>query len=310
MHDQAQTLRKLVQECVRQPEPPSHPAVLLVVGAKRGVGTTSLAAHLAVAFQQLQRATILIDASPSGGDLALVCRAEAGPSLAEIQAGHYTLAEALRPGPAGIQILGGPSPVETVLSARHDAMDPRWIGQLAQASPSTEVIVVDGGSGPNDSIEALWPVSHAVLLVLAPDPAAVVNGYAVLKLLRSAGDPLVYCLVNRAASAAAAGAVFGRIHRASRRFLGLEPRPAGFVPEDPMIGSMDAMAAPLVLGRRPAPARERLIRAACAVGEALHAETAEEFSVISCQERFNPEPNPDRYTRTLSVADQPLNFAD
>lgn len=305
MHDQAQTLRNLVRECVRPPRPAPRPAVLLVAGVKRGVGTTSMAANLAVAFQQLGRRTLLVDASPSGGDVALRCGVEAGPALWEVMTGRRTLDDAFRPGPGGIQILGGPQ-LQNAGPSLDDWFDPRWLAELPRVGPSTEMVVVDGGSGPNAATQAMWGVCDVALLVFAPDPASVINGYAILKLLRSAGEPTVYGLVNRAPDAATAGSVIGRIHRASRRFLGLEPRPAGFVPGDQAF----AAPGPLVLSQTASAARDRLLRTACALGEALQAAEGDEDPVISCQERFNLEPESDRYTRTLSVAESPLDFAD
>jgi MinD-like ATPase involved in chromosome partitioning or flagellar assembly len=191
-----------------------------------------------------------------------------------------------------------------------DAFGPRWLAEHSHVAPTTAVIVVDAGSGPSVVVQALWGASDAVLLVTAPDAASVVNGYALLKLLRAAADPTVYCLVNRVQDAAVAGTVFGRIHRASRRFLGLEPRPAGFVPEDRAFAVAEGGGTPLVLAVPAGTARERLLRAASAVSEGLQAVRAENYPLISCQERLNLEPRSDRYTRTLSVAEQPLNYSD
>jgi flagellar biosynthesis protein FlhG len=284
MHDQAQTLRKLVRECVRADAAPAvpRPAVLVVVGAQQGVGTTSVAQHLTAAFQQLGQASILVDAGATEG-IALQAQAE------------------------GIQIFAASA--DNRLAAA-DANHHRWIAELAHVAPGTEVVVVDGGNGSRTGMQAIWEASTVALLVTSPDPPSVLRVYTRLKLLHTGGPrPWIYCLVNRAPDAATAGAVFARLHQACRRFLDLDLRPAGFVPQEPSLTRDERRHAPQPLVQLAQPVRERLIRAASALCEGLHGVDAK-FPVISCQERFNLEPRSDRYTRTLSVADQPINFAD
>ncbi len=282
MHDQAQTLRKLVRECVRADAAPpaSRPAVLVVIGAQQGVGTTSVARYLTEAFQQLGQASILVDGGATEG-IALQAQAE------------------------GIQIFAA-SAENRLLAA--DADSHRWIAELAHVAPDTEVVVVDGGNGTRSGMQAIWEASEAALLVTTPDPPAVLRVYTLLKLLHSGGPrPLIYCLINRASDATTAGAVFARLHQACRRFLDLDLRPAGFVPQELVLDS--GRREPSHFEQLAQPVRERLLRAASALSEGLRSAEAE-FPVISCQERFNLEPRSDRYTRTLSVADQPLDFAD
>ena len=286
MHDQAHTLRRLVRDYVRAdaPQPCPRPAVLLIAGAVGGVGTTSVALNLAVAFQQLSRPATLVQTAATANELAL------------------------RAGPGGIQILAASPTEDRRRPPACDGTDPRWITELAHVVPATEIVVVDAGHGPSTILRSLWGTGDAALLVTSPDPTSLVGGYTLLKLLHGTEPrPAVYGLVNRATNAAVAGTVFGRMHRACLRFLALELRPAGFVPHEP---ALDPAKTPLVLGSTACPARERLVRAASTLNEGLQAARTGDFSVISCQERFNLETKSDRYTRTLSVAEQPLNYVD
>jgi flagellar biosynthesis protein FlhG len=289
MHDQAHTLRRLVRDCVHADVDSigPRPALVSVAGGKPGVGTTTIALNLAVAFQQLSRPAILVDASRGGGPLGL------------------------RAGPGGIQILAATASGGRKLSLASDLASARWIKELVHLAPSTEIIVVDAGSGPHAAITSLWEISDVALLVISAEPEAIVGGYTLLKLLLAeAPHASVYGLVNRATSAAAAGTAFARIHRACRRFLALELRPAGFVPHDPAFALAETSGTPIVLAPAGRPARDRLVRAAYTLNEGTQAVRANSFSVISSEERFNLEPRSDRYTRTLSVADQSVDFAD
>ena len=310
MHDQAQPLRRLVRDCLRTDDglPTARGDLLLVAGGKGGVGTTSVALGLALAFQQLGRRTLLVDAHPTGGDGGLMCSLEAGGPPGETLEEDGQLADWLQRGPDGIQILAGPPPLARQLPGPAMAFDPRWMTELAQLALPPELVVVDAGSGVNPLVGRLWKAADAALIVTTPDTPSVINTYAFLKQLRSPLQPIVYCLVNRAADSAAAGVVFARIHRACRRFLALEPRPVGFLPDDPALAAAHSRGEPLLPGR--SAAAQRLVRAASAVSEGLQAAGEQRLSRISEQEQFNFEPSDDRYSRTLSVAEQPLNYAD
>jgi len=287
MHAQAQTLRKLVRECVRAdaPQPDPRPAVLVVVGAQRGVGTTSVAQNLAVALQQSGQPAILVDAAT-------------------------TETIAVQSGTQGIQVFAPATDGHPLTATEEDAS--RWIAELAHVAPGAEVMVVDGGNGSRPDMQPLWETSDVALLVTTPDPPAVLRVYTLLKRLHTAAaaSPLIYCLINRAPDTAAAGAVFARIHQACRRFLGVELRPAGFVPQVPALTLDAGRQKAQHFAQLPPSVRERLIRAASALSEGLQGVGAHPLPLVFGQERFNLEPRSDRYTRTLSVADQPLNFAD
>lgn len=69
------------------------------------------------------------------------------------------------------------------------------------------------------------------LLVVAPQPHAVVSGYALLKdFARNAHE--VALVVMRAESELEARTIHARIERTARRFLGIAPAWLGWVPED------------------------------------------------------------------------------
>lgn len=310
MHDQAQPLRRLVQDSLRNlPRSSARGAKLVVVvGGKGGVGTTSVALNVAVALEQLGRRALLVDADPAGGDIGLLCRLETHESAPDEADDRSTLADRFEHGPAGIRILAGPPALSREGRGPGVAFGPQAMAELSLLALPPEVVLVDAGSGLTPTLATLWEAADAALVVTTPDMTAVVNTYALLKLLRGPRPPLVYCLVNRAADSAAAGLVFGRIHRVCRRFLSLEPRPAGYVPDDPAFAVAQESGSPLVLSR--SAAADRLVRAACALNEGLQASGAAKIRRVSEEERFNFKPRTGRYRRTLSVAEQPSNSAD
>ena len=117
----------------------------MVFGGKGGVGTTTIAVNLAAALAEQAQRTLLCDAA--GDDVALQCRLEPRHSLADVLAGSRSPAQALLPGPAGVQVLPG----RRDLVGWQEAAEPAWnrlLTQIAALSPPPEVMVIDAGSRP------------------------------------------------------------------------------------------------------------------------------------------------------------------
>jgi MinD-like ATPase involved in chromosome partitioning or flagellar assembly len=109
MQDQADELRQLVLRsaaAARHPAAPPPPLIVLH-GAKGGVGTTSLAVNLAVSLARAGRRAVLVDADFHQPDATALCGLSDGDSVADVLAGRRTVHEVLQPGPAGIQVVPG-----------------------------------------------------------------------------------------------------------------------------------------------------------------------------------------------------------
>jgi Flp pilus assembly CpaE family ATPase len=130
------------------------------VGAKGGVGTTTVALNVAVALAKRSKSVILAEIRPSPGSLARSLRQEPSSGLRTLlelppeRLGDRQIEDVLCHGPARIQILFGPQPGES-----YDPIDPeqvqavvKGLGRLAdfvvldlpsQLSPATRAVVHD-----------------------------------------------------------------------------------------------------------------------------------------------------------------------
>jgi flagellar biosynthesis protein FlhG len=86
------------------------------------------------------------------------------------------------------------------------------------------------------------------LLVTTPEPTALVDLYAVIKVLRTNNwTGLTNILVNRVEDEQAARGPFETLSASCRHFLMIEPHFAGFVLEDPAVPQSVAAQVPLVV---------------------------------------------------------------
>jgi flagellar biosynthesis protein FlhG len=96
-----------------------------------------------------------------------------------------------------------------------------------------DTVVVDGGPGLEGALRAATIGASAMAVVAVPEPAALSDAYALVKLAHLSAPHLPLGLVvNRIEADGEAEAVHERLELASRRFLGRELRLLGAVPED------------------------------------------------------------------------------
>lgn len=249
MHDQAKDLRRLVRECTTADAaaPLRRPRLVVVTGGKGGVGTTTVAVNLAVAAARAGRPTILVDADPGGGDVAMLCGLQERYTLADVLSGRRTIAEVLQLGTGPIQVLPGVWGLER-LSDYPPAAAGRLLGQLHALGTQTDWVVLDAGNGPHGMTGRLCRAADLVLAVTTAETPSILDTYGSIKAFATGEQPRRICgLVNRAGGAELAADVQRRLAEACRRFLAIRLRDAGQVPDDPQVAAAATAAEPLVI---------------------------------------------------------------
>jgi flagellar biosynthesis protein FlhG len=224
MADQADHLRRLVQEAAHQGPLARSVPLVVVAGGQRGVGVSTVALHLALAWQRQKRKSILVDASfhePSFYAPGAPGRAKRHDTLVDVLSGGRTVSEVVRTGPHGLAILPGAA----LPPALADVPAKSWakvIGQLRSLQASADVILFDAGAGSGVDRVPLWHAASLVLLATRSEPVAVTDTYAVLKSARNRMDlPKVDVVANHAVDDHESHAASARIASAASRFLNL-----------------------------------------------------------------------------------------
>ncbi|MBN2477121.1 MAG: P-loop NTPase [Pirellulales bacterium] len=249
MRDQANDLRQLVKACaVEEPlRDGTQPTLVMLTGAKGGVGTTTIAVNLAIAAERKGLRTVLVDADEDGGDVALLCGLEERYTIADVLSGRRTVREVLQPGPGGIRVLSGIWGLER-LSDFTPAAGKRLLDQLQGAGQETDLAVLDVGDNPSRVVQPFWRAARLILVVTLPDVPAVIDAYATVKKLvvNEKAEP-IRSLINRCPDEGIAENAHGRLAQACRRFLALDLPMAEYISDASRAVAVDhlfAMTAP------------------------------------------------------------------
>ena len=177
--------------------------VVSVFAPKGGVGKTTLAFNLAVAFGQLEQRTVLIDGSLQFGDLRSLLKVPAdAPSILDLPTDRIAesdLGDVLWRDPSGIDILLAPPRIEMAEMVTVRDVD-KVLSLLRRIYGA---IVIDLTSHLNDVSLSFLDTSDVILEVVTYDSTTIHNTIAMADTFRAIGYPAakVRYVVNRADSA-------------------------------------------------------------------------------------------------------------
>jgi len=117
------------------------------------------------------------------------------------------------------------------------------------------VILIDTGAGISPNVLSFTRAADHVLVVTTPEPTAITDAYAVVKVIsRDASERRLSLLVNQARSPAEGRVVHERIAKVAKQFLGVSVLDAGYVLADENVQQAVRRRTPFVLGTPNCPA--------------------------------------------------------
>lgn len=221
-----------------RPQIPGRPRVrsIALTSGKGGVGKTSIATNLAIAFARQGRRVLLVDGDLSLGNVDLLLGVVPTRNLGDVIFGRASIEEVVLKTVDGVLLLPSASGVEE-LADLDDFRRERLFRELARLEDSAELILLDTGSGIGRQTIHLARAADQVVVVTTPEPTAFSDAYATLKVLsrgRINGRPGI--VVNMAATPEEGRETERRIRLVAERFLRLKPEYLGHVLLDTAVG--------------------------------------------------------------------------
>jgi len=213
-----------------------HQAVTIAVtSGKGGVGKTSVVVNLAVALARLRNRVAVLDADFGLGNVDVLLGLAPTGHVGHLLTGEKTLTEIALPGPVGIRIVPASSGLQdlTALTARQWQ---RLADALETVCRESDYLLIDTAAGISDNVIALLVGAQRVLVVTSLEPSAIVDAYALIKIVSHA-DPHkeIAVVVNGARDHEEADLVFRQLEVAATRFLKRHLVYYGHIVHDPAV---------------------------------------------------------------------------
>ena len=235
---------------------------IAVTSGKGGVGKTSLTVNLGVAMARLGHRIGILDADFALGNIDVMLGLTPAAHLGSVLDGTARVKDITLEGPAGVRVIPAGSGVQT-LTTLDDSRWARLVDAVEDTGRDLDFLLFDTATGISDNVLDVIGLADYVIVVTSFEPAAVVDAYALIKLITTADiHKPIGVVVNAARDAEEGELVFRQISLAADRFLRRELRYDGHVLEDKAIKDGSLAQAPITAGQSTGPASRDIKRLA------------------------------------------------
>jgi len=235
--DQAAGLRRLLAR--------STSRVVTVVGARDGLGATSIVVNLATVLADSGKDVLVLDENLSHDNVANTLALKVRHDMLNVARGEKTWQEVMLRGPQGVRILPVARAIQN-LPKLDETERERLLDSLSAAAREMDVVLVDAARAGH-SVCASLSGDEPLLLVLDATSSGITESYALLKQMAvHNGRQAFDIVVNKVATERAALAVFDNMAGVARRHLQVRLEYLGHIPVDEKLQRATQLGRPVV----------------------------------------------------------------
>ena len=240
--------------------PQNGPRVFAVSSGKGGVGKTTLAANLAYNLAEEGKRVLIFDGDLGLANVDVLFGLTPRFHVGDVLAGRCRLEEVLVCGPAGLFILPASSGF-TSLTNLSESQKLQLLEEFEELAASFDWVFLDTPAGISENVLYFNLASQERLLICTPEPTALTDVYALIKVLyRRYGVKHFHLVVNWIRREGQALEIYRQLLRVVERFLGsISLNFLGGIPFDRQVSEAVKAQKPL-LALCPEAAASRAIR--------------------------------------------------
>lgn len=237
MADQAEQLREIMKT-----RPGTSQAgktrILSISSGKGGVGKTNLSINLAIAYAQMGKRVIVMDADLGLANVNVVLGIIPKYNLYHLIRKQKTMQEIILDTNYGIQIVAGASGFSKIANLTEEERQ-TFVQELSELGEA-DVIIVDTGAGVSSNVLSFIQASDDALIVTTPEPTAITDAYGIIKIIATEIENInlgLKLIVNRVKSVSEGRRVAQRVISIAGQFLNIKVDYLGCVFDDPLVQS-------------------------------------------------------------------------
>ena len=230
--DQAETLRAINTSLDAGAMANAGTAVYAITGGKGGVGKTALTANLAYNLALQGKRVLILDADLGLANIDVMFGLAPAYNLAHFFAGDQSLAAILTDGPLGIKILPAGSGIQQV-TRLDNQQKVRLLDALDALQLTFDFLLIDTEAGISENVTYFNTAAQEIIVMTTPDPTAITDAYALMKLLSTEYHENHFNLVvNQVSKDSDALTVFKKLTMVASRYLDVSLDYLGSIPHD------------------------------------------------------------------------------
>jgi flagellar biosynthesis protein FlhG len=212
--------------------PESTARILAVTSGKGGVGKTNVVANLAASLAEMGKRVIVLDADFGLANLDVMLGLNPRYHLGHVLFGKKKLTDIMVEGPHGIRIIPASSGLQQLAELTLDQRNFLAEG-FTELAGDADYLLIDTAAGISSNVLHFLLAAPEVVVVSAPEPTAIVDAYAVIKIIL-AEEPTktIRILINSVSDEDESRDVFRQINSVVGRFLNRQVIYLGHVERD------------------------------------------------------------------------------
>ncbi|MFP4661025.1 MAG: MinD/ParA family protein [Halanaerobiales bacterium] len=240
MNDQATKLRQKVQQ------KENNTRIIAIASGKGGVGKSNITVNMGLALQEMGKRVLLLDADLGMANLDILLGLTPRYNLSHVLKGKCKFEDAVLKGPDGIDILPGTSGDDLVNISSMEVK--RLIEASSHMESNYDIIIIDIGAGIHYSVTNFIMACDEAIIVLTPEPTAIMDAYSLIKFLANQkSKSKIGLLINQTSSQKEGDNVANRMQKVIKEYLKTDIEIMGYIPYDEYVRQSVKAQTPFII---------------------------------------------------------------
>ncbi|SHG93062.1 MinD/ParA family protein [Tepidibacter thalassicus] len=226
----------------------NEPRVICISSGKGGVGKSNFTLNLALALKKKGSRVLIIDADLGLANIEILLGISPKLGLVDLVKDNVNIEDIIIEGPLGIKIISGGAGISDIVDLPLYKLN-KILNNIAYLKNYADFMLIDTGAGISKSVISFISASEEIIVVSTPEPTAIADAYALIKVIsKESTSKIISLVVNKADTKKEAENTFNKLSLVSKKFLYKNIEYLGYISNDKNVQTCVKRQIPFYIG--------------------------------------------------------------